>query len=181
MSNREEHPTDQMLLRAADADLSPSDLSRTERHLQLCWQCRARSERIKDTIVEFTSFFASDYLASLPPPPQDWRNFPFLLLRQDREIGQSSTFALLRRCFQRVRTIVLTPAVVLVVVALLGLALFLLHRAVPAVSAHEVLARSALSETNELAQAAKPAVYQKLLIRCGGTTTTRTIYRDVSH
>jgi hypothetical protein len=67
MSNRESHPSYQVLVMAADNELSGRQAEQVRAHLGACWTCRSRMREIEAAIADFIAWRqASD--PKLPPP-----------------------------------------------------------------------------------------------------------------
>ena len=69
------HPDENQLLLALERELSPEETAQVEQHLGNCWSCRARSSEMQNGILAFVEYREKRYLASLEPPPHDYRSF----------------------------------------------------------------------------------------------------------
>jgi anti-sigma factor RsiW len=61
------HPTERDLLMAADGELAPREHDAIRRHLETCWDCRARMAEIEGTITQYVQFRRREFDAILPP------------------------------------------------------------------------------------------------------------------
>jgi hypothetical protein len=176
MSNQEQHPDSEMLMRGALGELQQGEVASFRDHLSTCDQCRMEVEEARETCTEFRAFYQTDYKPSLPPPPHGWQTFrPALDKRQS-----PSTFGRLRAMFSRPLPLRhLGQATVAASLALLLVFAVYRMRQAPAVSANEILERSVAAETQALGKISRATVYQKIRVRRGSKTYVRTLYRDV--
>jgi hypothetical protein len=61
------HPTERELLMAADGELAPYEHDAIRRHLETCWDCRARTAEIEGTITQYVQLRRREVDAVLPP------------------------------------------------------------------------------------------------------------------
>ena len=61
------HPTGRELLMAADGELAPREHEAVRRHLETCWDCRARMAEIEGTITQYVQLRRRKLDAVLPP------------------------------------------------------------------------------------------------------------------
>jgi hypothetical protein len=61
------HPTERDLLMAADGELAPREHDDIRRHLETCWDCRARMAEIEGTITQYVQLRRREVDAILPP------------------------------------------------------------------------------------------------------------------
>jgi hypothetical protein len=61
------HLTERELLMAADGELTKHEQDAIRRHLELCWECRARMAEIERTITQFVQLRRRKLDAALPP------------------------------------------------------------------------------------------------------------------
>ena len=66
------HPEDEELLRYADGESSARAASRIRRHLEACWECRAKLEEQQNTVGECVRYRKDVLQRHLPPPPAPW-------------------------------------------------------------------------------------------------------------
>ena len=50
LSSQAEHPSDDILLRYVDGELDSKHTTAVRQHLEACWQCRAATEELQETI-----------------------------------------------------------------------------------------------------------------------------------
>jgi len=182
-ANQNPHLSDEQLLLALDGELSAHEAAQVEVHVASCWACRARREQIEKVIGDVVDyrdqliqpyFSAStggrsrfvnqlEQLAAKVGQPPLWKR----VLRATRGLWAFSQIEVLRYVW------IGAP-----VVATLAFFSFTRFWHVPKVSASELLENAQSSEVLALRSVTKPVVYQKLRIRDGNQTVTRTIYRD---
>jgi hypothetical protein len=61
------HPTERELLMAADGELASHDHDAIRRHLETCWDCRARMAEIEGTITQYVQLRRREIDTILPP------------------------------------------------------------------------------------------------------------------
>jgi hypothetical protein len=61
------HPTERELLMAADGELDAHEHDSIRRHLETCWDCRARMAEIEGTITQYVQLRRRELDAALPP------------------------------------------------------------------------------------------------------------------
>jgi len=61
------HPTERELLMAADGELIPHEHDAIRRHLETCWDCRARMAEIEGTITQYVQLRRRELDAVIPP------------------------------------------------------------------------------------------------------------------
>ena len=61
------HPTERELLMAADGELIAHEHDAIRRHLEICWDCRARMAEIEGTITQYVQLRRRELDAALPP------------------------------------------------------------------------------------------------------------------
>jgi hypothetical protein len=67
MLSEDFHPGDEELLMAADGELSARRATRVRAHLSACWDCRARTAEIEDTVADFARVHRRLFGPELPP------------------------------------------------------------------------------------------------------------------
>jgi hypothetical protein len=60
------HPSDALLMRAIDGELSAGEASRVATHLEACWACRAKSDQIVDAIGAVVQFVEGPLTRNMP-------------------------------------------------------------------------------------------------------------------
>jgi hypothetical protein len=61
------HPAERELLMAADGELLPKEHDSIRRHLETCWNCRARMAEIEGTITQYVQLRRRELDAVIPP------------------------------------------------------------------------------------------------------------------
>src|SRR5882724_2939623 len=77
---KSEHPPRELLLLFVDGELPAKDAAQMETHLEACWPCRVKTQKIQDAIADIIEF-DDQVLTSRLVPPGGWRSF-------DRQLGQ---------------------------------------------------------------------------------------------
>jgi hypothetical protein len=175
----DEHLSDEQILAAIDGD-SPVPLSAdAARHLDSCWQCLARKQQLKETIVGVVDYQRELLAPFLPPPP---RGEERLIARLDGQLQDSGRGAWPRFLlglrpfgFRHMNPVF---ASVLVVLLAFGALLIIWKRNGPAESSSELLERAQVWDKSPGNREAG-VVYQRIQIRAHKQTIERTIYRDV--
>ena len=75
----DQHPGDDQLLLALERELSPGETAEVERHIEACWDCRARYDEMHRGILTFAEYREELYLPAIQSPPRGFRQFPSLL------------------------------------------------------------------------------------------------------
>jgi hypothetical protein len=183
--NRERpHPADDDLLRHADGELDPDESARIVEHLEACWRCRGRMERLQESIRRFTEFVDGPLTRRLPAPPLGWSGFAPALHREvarepvrsavpgaiqrmlampaaaaralrSRRAFHSRPASASRRAFMPPRAFILRPASIVGVLLAVALIWLIVDVRAPRVAAAELLAAS---RTAEGAWASRPEV-----------------------
>jgi anti-sigma factor RsiW len=94
------HPDEGQLLRYADGESPADEISRTRRHLEACWQCRAALEELQNTVngcVRYRNDVLGRYL---PPPPAPWPDIYRGFARIDAALEQVGFFERALRLFR---------------------------------------------------------------------------------
>lgn len=182
-SNQNPHLSDEQLLLALDGELSPHEAAQVEVHVASCWACRARREQIEKAIGDVVEYRDQLIQPCFSVSTVGRSRFVNQLEQLAARIGQPPLWKRVLRATRGLWAIsqIEVPRYVWIgapVVA--ALAFFSLTRLwhVPRVSASELLENAQSSEVLALRSVTKPVVYQKLRIRTGSQTVTRTIYRD---
>jgi hypothetical protein len=173
----QEHVPDDDLLALLDGETSSGKTRIAKRHLESCWECRARYEQIEKTIFQIVGYRKQFLAPFLPPPSGGRRTFLVRLDQLCAEIELPWVTSLLTRpyfAFLHARPLRASVAVVL----LAGMTMFLAweHEA-PAVSATELLRQA---EMEGRGAHSTGVVFQKVRIHAGKMTAERMIYRDIS-
>jgi hypothetical protein len=177
------HLSDEQILLALDGELPSRDAATVDVHLEACWSCRTRRQQIENAITDIVEYRDCLIRPYFPLPPSELERFVTRLEQLARSVGHSSlksrvvgSLRVLQVFFQG-----LVPRrawISAVVIASFALFLFTRLWHAPKVSASQLLENSRVFEVQRLRSVAKPVVYQKLHIRMGTKSLTRTIYRD---
>ena len=73
------HHTEEQLLLLLDGELPSREASDIQAHLQLCWECRTKSQKLQNGIYAFVNYTQECFLPKVGEPPQGWRGFGPLL------------------------------------------------------------------------------------------------------
>jgi hypothetical protein len=175
------HLTDELLLLAADGELSASEANRVRLHLEACWSCRVRQEKVQEAITSIVEYRDLIVQPHLPPSRAGRAMFAAHLEQVAKEAGRPSWrnhfLGILRSAVAHEmpsRAAWVAAAVIAMVVSL-----FVGKLLTPTtVSAGELLRKAQASEIRSLRSVNQPVIYQKLRIRVGAHSVTRKIYRD---
>src|SRR5258705_12470336 len=74
------HPSDDELLAFLDGELSAKPASKVQKHLEGCWACRAKREKMERSISAFINY-RSAALADIEVPPRAQKRFADKLCR----------------------------------------------------------------------------------------------------
>lgn len=162
----ESHPAEDDLLLYLDGELAAREAGAVRTHLEACWACRVKAEKIQETISAFIDYQNVVLTPHLEPPPQGWRTFA----QQNRAVAESARRSALSTLLGSLVKVLSPPRLSLRLAAGLlaaSVLVFLVTRtnSVPAVSAGELLRQAAASESRQVRGVAQPVVYQKLLVR----------------
>jgi hypothetical protein len=176
-----DHISDELLICAADGELAGAETAIVRAHLEACWHCRVRMDKIERAIEDLV-----DYRAALVIPYSSRRDGSraIFIARLCQYASEFAPRPAWRNLLERLATFagaLVAPRIAWAGALLaLSLAIFLARVAVsPTVSANAVLERARISEKTTRASVQHPVVYQKLRIHSQAGTVTRTIYRDL--
>jgi len=176
LSRETRHPSVEDLLLYLDGEAEPKRAGETKTHLESCWACRARREKLERSINELVAFAAT---AARPPAPRPQERDRFLSALQSLAEEQSPAPLLrqkLRGLFDGVwegiplfaapldATKMLRLSVGALMLCLCAAAFVWLNRA-PSVSARELIDRAARAETQVFNAQRQPVIYQKVKAR----------------
>lgn len=182
LSGNNGHPSQDDLLLYVDGELAPKATSHMRDHLEACWSCRVRTEKIEGAISTFIDYRNQILKPLVEQPSNGWRGFDDKLNRLAGEIGRPSLLANVRSALGR---ILLTPnfsinlpglyrpiavALVLIIVAV---ALIRFNRT-STVSASDLLNRVADAQQRAIGTTNQAVVYQKLQVRRKTTASSST-------
>src|SRR5260370_4429200 len=186
------HPSEDELLLFVDGELAAKGNTRVRNHMEACWSCRVRTEKIEEAISTFIDYRNQVLKPLAEPPPHDWRGFIGKLRDLASQAGKPSMFANVRGTLGRIFSatnvslnvpVLMRAVAVTVIVALLAALLIRFNRT-SIVSASEILQRVALAQQHEIANTDQAVVYQKLQVRRKATfssaseTVTLEVWND---
>src|SRR6266480_4490862 len=102
ISGNNGHPSEDELLLYVDGELAPKATNHVRNHLEACWSCRVRTEKIEKTISSFIDYRNQVLKPLVEQPPHGWRGFDGKLNRLANEVGRPSLFANLRGTLGRI-------------------------------------------------------------------------------
>ncbi|MBE3073240.1 MAG: zf-HC2 domain-containing protein, partial [Acidobacteria bacterium] len=170
-----EHPTEELLMAHVDDELASNDASRVQAHLDSCWSCRAKVDRMHEGITAFVEFYEGPFTEAVDPPPRRWFGFVEQLQQaaghapEPSAVGKLADF--LRRSLvpasapaaRRLSLLALRTAGGVSLLAILAL-LFWRYGGETRLSASEVLRRSQVAQSARLVQVPQPVVHQRLRV-----------------
>jgi len=184
-SRMQAHPSEEQLFLAFDADLSHGEAERIRKHIEECWECKAKWDEWNEARTGYMQYKHEVQHHPLPPPA-NWSSFQLRLNHLSRELHAHRENTLRARLAKRTRILLAAPALRTAVASIgilafvVGSIVMLSRKDIPTVSASEVLQQSAANEQRALLGAKQPVVYQKLSITVGNRRFVRTIYRDMT-
>lgn len=178
------HPPEEDLFLYVDGELPARKAAYMRTHLDACWSCRVRTEKVQEAITSFVDYRNRVLRALVPSPPHGWRDFDSKLKTVVAESGKRSFRSGLRELigllgkplaaaqafassvrhahFPARRVVRFAAAVLTIVIAA---ALVLRLTSVPAVSANELLDRAAQASADQIRRVPQAVVHQKLRIK----------------
>lgn len=148
------HISDEDLLAHLDGELSARGAAHVRGHLQSCWECRSRAEKMGRAISELVD--ARNVFHAATPPPGGWRGFDARLSAAAREEAAKLPA-------WRSFSVPVLPIGVAAAAAMLALVVWLARS--PIVSAQEILTRAGSAELSEIQATSEPVIYQKIEVR----------------
>ncbi len=148
------HPSEETLLLYLDGEVGPGRHRQITAHLQNCWACRSRRDKIEQAIGGIVDTLGSPEAA----PPRAWRTFaPQLhaLAAEPQESGFWGSFSAYVKPLQYAG----------VSVALAALVFWAYLGSPRTVSAKEFLSRAGAAETRRIQEVGNRFAYQKLRLR----------------
>lgn len=172
-SREDGHPSDDELLLCIDGELATKESTSVRSHLESCWSCRVRSEKIQEAISFFVDYRNHVLTSVIQPPPRGWRSFDQDLSCLAANSGKRSLLSHMLRPLERIFSlahfsIMSRPALRAVACVLVGIiivALAIRFNQVPSVSAGELLQNVTQVQATKLRVTTQPVVYQKLQLR----------------
>src|SRR5260370_12891199 len=146
LSKQSGHPSEDERLLFGDGELAAKGNTRVRAHLEACWSCRVRTEKIEEAISTFIDYRNQVLKPLADPPPHDWRGFDGKLRDLASQAGKPSMFANVRGTLGRIFSapnlslnvhVLRRPAASIVIVALLAALLIRFNRT-SIVSASEI-------------------------------------------
>lgn len=167
------HPSEHALLHYVDGELAAKDASSMRAHLEACWSCRVRTEKIQEAISSFIDYRNQVLKPLIDPAPRGWRGFDGRIRRLAAESTQkplyTNVFGSLKRFFTlshlsvMPRPMVRVAAVFLFAVIVVSVAIQ--YKQEPLVSANEFLRHTTEAQATQLRATAQPVIYQKIRLR----------------
>ncbi|CAN5825167.1 hypothetical protein BH24ACI1_BH24ACI1_13220 [soil metagenome] len=164
------HPEDEVLLMSLDGELEAKEINIVRSHLDSCWSCRSRTERLQAGISAFMDYHDAVLTPSIKSSPDSWNNFGN---RLQKAVGESERkiawFRLLVNRFGSFQlkydnvSLIRTATASILIAAILA-AFFLLGRE-QTVSASELLEKAQDAQKLESEAVFQPVVYQKVLLK----------------
>src|SRR5437763_6093985 len=84
-----EHPAREMLLLFVDGELQAKEAAQLEAHLEACWPCRVKTQKVQDAIADIIEF-DDQVLTPRLNQTQGWRNFDSQLNQLVAASGQQT-------------------------------------------------------------------------------------------
>lgn len=72
-AENEGHPAEGELLLYVDGELAAREAERLRAHLETCWPCRVKTEKMNEAISDFIDYRNVIITPMFEPPPQGWR------------------------------------------------------------------------------------------------------------
>jgi Putative zinc-finger len=190
-----EHPSREMLLLMVDGELQAREAAQIDAHLEACWPCRVKTQKIQNAIADIIEF-DEHVLSSRLIPPQGWRHFDqklnHLVATSGKQSFSSRFFGSLGRFLPLSHRAAIprwSPALVrgvvaiVLVVAIVALVPRLTRE--PTVSANQLLANSIQAEELQTRSTSDPVVHQRLRItrkdQSAGRVVTLDLWRDAKN
>jgi hypothetical protein len=171
-----EHLSGGRFLQFVDGELQAREAIQVETHLEACWQCRVKTQKIQDAIADIIEFDDQVLTPSLLPP-QNWRNFDRklneLVAASGKQSFTSRLFGSLGRYLPSSNFValprpllhhVVRSAAVLLILVLIVTLIIRFNRE-PAVSASQFLANTIAAQTLQTSRTADPVIHQRLQVR----------------
>jgi anti-sigma factor RsiW len=163
------HPSEDELFCYVDGALKPGESQRLKTHLEACWTCRVKAEKIQANIASFVSLLdrAVTQEDDLRLPPRQWRTFDAKVRKVMAESGKPSLLYRWSASFRDTFFSIYLPFRLVGGLALLLtlVALALRFHQTASVSASELLHNAVEAEVHQIRTPTQPVVYQKLQVR----------------
>jgi hypothetical protein len=173
ISGNNGHPSEDDLLLFVDGELASKAAEHVRDHLEACWSCRVRTEKIEETISTFIDYRNQVLKSLVESPPHGWHGFDGRLNRLSREIGRPSLFANVRGALGRILSapslainlrLAYRPIAVALALVLIAVIVLRFNRT-SVVSASELLTRASEAQERVIAATDQAVVYQKLQVK----------------
>jgi hypothetical protein len=174
------HPNEEELLLFLDGEANDRPADKVRAHLEGCWACRNRRDKLDRAIATFMDYCEAESAAASALPPRAQLQFAERLQMAASTQPKLSTLnrwaIMLRAQFAERRWATVATACAVLIPALLWMFL----RAERPVSAHELLQRTTQAEALTLRRVDDPIVYRKLYVKRVGAdeTVVWEIWRD---
>jgi len=176
------HVGDDQLLAMVDGELSLTQSRRVQRHLECCWNCRARRDKLQGVIRDFVEY-SNDVVAPYLPPPPTGRDRFLAALNVEYAKNATPWWSHSTRLFRAISEQIMNPVVITIVVVTIAGALLAvvwkgqnLNRHLTPDQFLKATLRSELTPQGQVGVA-----YQKVEIRSRRRLVERSIYRDLTN
>jgi anti-sigma factor RsiW len=161
------HPGEDDLLCYLDGELSPGKSAELKTHLEACWACRAKTEKIQRTISSFVEYLNDGFVPNVDPPPKGWRTFD---AKMDRAAAETIKQPLLSRWHEWARNLFLHRGLsarwIASLLAIMGVAFAFAHfESVSPLSANQLIRTATEAQERRIQRVPHPVVYQKLRVQ----------------
>ena len=163
------HPSEDELFCYVDGELKAAENQRVKTHLEACWVCRVKGEKIQANIASFVSLMdrAVTQKDDLQFPPRRWITFDAKVSKVMSEFSRPSLLARWSASVRDRFTAIYLPFRLVGGLALIlaSAALGLRFEQTATVSAREFLHKAVQAEVRQVRTPSLPVVYQKLQVR----------------
>lgn len=164
------HPGEDDLLCYLDGELSPGKSAEIKTHLEACWTCRAKTEKIQHTISSFVEYLNDGFVPNVDPPPKGWRTFD---ARMNRAAAETIKRPLLSQWYESARDLFLhwglSARWIASLLAIMGIAFAFAHfESVSPLSANQLIRTATEAQERRIQRVPHPVVYQKLRVQRKG-------------
>jgi anti-sigma factor RsiW len=163
------HPSEDELFCYVDGELKAAENQRIKTHLEACWACRVKGEKIQANIASFVNLMdrAVTQKDDLQSPPRQWRTFDAKVSKVMSEFSRPSLLARWSASVRDRFTAIYLPfrlvggLALILALAALGLR----FEETATVSASELLHKAVQAEVRQVRTPSLPVVHQKLRVR----------------
>ena len=176
------HILDAILVMALDGELNSREAEMVRSHLEACWSCRVRMERIDHAIADVVDYRDALIKPHLPLPGGPRALFHMRLRELAANLGRPSLYhRLLEKLTGMTPSAGFPGRLWAAAVSLLLVIAFLTRIGFPPpVAAGEILRRAEASQARSLRSVQDPVICRKVRVRYNGRVITRTVYHDAS-